>query len=136
MLSVESAGMPFILRYSLLTSISTLRKAYDAGQLGPNVNFKFSHNTSNSSLRPHIEKHHLELFKTLAEARGWPIHLKGLVLQAQSQAASEAAASQVGQIVEFNQEALNQYLLSFIVANDQVRYALVWSIYMSNLLTL
>jgi hypothetical protein len=74
---------------------------------------------SNTSLCTHIEACHLEEFTWLAAERGWKIWLKGLLSQARSQATSEAAAAQAGQ-PQFDEETFRQYLLNFIVANDQV----------------
>lgn len=80
----------------------------------------YSKNTSSSSLCPHIEKYHLDLFKTLAQERGWKIYLPGLVSQANSQANAEAGGVASNQPDNFNEQSFHQHLLNFIVADDQV----------------
>jgi hypothetical protein len=101
------------------------RKDYDVDPVAwaekNSYQFSFSKKTSTTSLRPHIEKHHLELFLRLAAERGWKVQLPGLVSQARSQAASEASASQGQRSVEFSEQKFQQYLLNFIIADDQVR---------------
>jgi hypothetical protein len=84
------------------------------------VKVNFSHTTSNTSLRPHLEKYHVDLYMRLAKERGWEIFLPGYRSQARSQAASDASASQVPPVVQFSEERFQQYLLNFIVADDQV----------------
>jgi hypothetical protein len=37
--------------------------------------YVYKHTTSNSSLRPHIEKYHLSEYLVLAEREGWPIQI-------------------------------------------------------------
>jgi len=76
---------------------------------------------SNTSLRPHIEKHHCELYLGLAKANGWKVLLLGLVSQAQSQATSVASASEVRPLVEIDEQKFHQHLLYFIIVDDQVR---------------
>ena len=76
---------------------------------------------SNTSLCPHIEKHHRKLYLGLAKANGWKVLLPGLVSQAQSRATSVASASEVGPLVEIDEQKFHQHLLYFIIADDQVR---------------
>lgn len=80
--------------------------------------------TSTTSLRPHIEKYHLEEYLALAKQRGWNILLPGLVSQANS--AAEATASQVEQPKKFNESIFHQHLLNFIIADDQVCSYQIW----------
>ncbi len=86
-----------------------------------NIFFKYKKSTSTTSLRPHIERYHLDLYLQVAKEKGWKISLPGLKSQAQSQAASDASASQVGQSAQFSEEIFHQYLLNFIIVDDQVR---------------
>ena len=82
--------------------------------------------TSSSSLRPHIERNHLDLYLVIAQKNGWKHTLPGLMSQAQSQAASEASGLQARQD-EFNEESFHWALLNFIITDDQVRD--LWSFY-------
>jgi hypothetical protein len=82
--------------------------------------WKYSLKTSNTSLRPHIEKHHTKLYLSLVKEHGWEIKLPGLVTQTQSQASGAAAASG-SERETFSEIAFNEHLVKFIVVNDQVR---------------
>ena len=79
----------------------------------------FSDSTSTSSLRPHLEKYHSELYLSLAQERGWKIQLPGIVSQARSNV-GENANSQDSPPDDFSEETFHNYLLRFIVADDQV----------------
>jgi hypothetical protein len=106
---------------NFLTKI-THRKAKEADPASwpSKIHYEYSPNTSNTSLRPHIQKHHLDLFLRLAKEKGWTIQLPGLVSQSRSQAANEAAASQVRQPEKFDEKTFHQHLVNFIIADDQV----------------
>jgi len=71
------------------------------------------------SLRPHIEKHHLQLFQQLAKEKGWKILLPGLVLEACSQV-SAVGLTEDELPDTFDESTFHRYLLNFIVADDQV----------------
>jgi hypothetical protein len=105
----------------------THRKAKEADPTNwpSNVHYEYSKRTSNSSLRPHIEKYHRELFLSLAKEKGWTILLPGLVSEARSQAVSEAAVLQAGR-AKFDEPTFHQRLLNFIVADDQVQQHLFY----------
>ena len=97
------------------------RKEHDADPvkfLKKDIFWRYLKTTSTSSLRPHIERHHLDLYLRIAKEKGWEIALPGLKSQARSQGASDAL--QVRQVVQFSEERFHQYLLKFIVADDQV----------------
>lgn len=81
--------------------------------------YTYSKGTSTSSLRPHIEKYHLDEYKKLAIERGWKILIPGVLAQIQSQS-SGATTMQEGQPDKFDQPTFQKYLLNFVVANDQV----------------
>jgi hypothetical protein len=76
--------------------------------------------TSNTLLRPHIEKYHLEEYKRLAKEHGWKILLPGLVSQAQSEASVAAASDERPD--KFDEHTFYEYLLNFIIADDQVYF--------------
>jgi hypothetical protein len=95
-------------------------RAEDPSKWSSRIHYEYSLKTLTTSLRPHIEKHHLELYLTLAKEKGWKIQLPGLVSQAQSQATNEAAMLQVEQPDQFDERSFHQHLLNFIVADDQV----------------
>jgi hypothetical protein len=101
-------------------------KEADPSNWSSDVHYEYSKKTLTSSLRPHIKKHHLELFTTLAKEKEWKILLPGLVSQAQSQAASEAAASQHEPPINFDERTFYQYLVNFIIADDQVHSHLIF----------
>src|SRR5215471_13864468 len=83
--------------------------------------YKYLKKSLNTTLHPHIEKFHLDLYSCLAKENGWKISLPGLISQAQSQA-SEAASQQDGWPDKFDTETFHQQLLNFIIADDQVRF--------------
>lgn len=84
--------------------------------------YTFSDSTSTSSLRPHLEKYHSELYLSLAQERGWKIQLPGVVSRARSNAGE---ASQDSRPDEFSEETFHNYLMRFIVADDQVSFLLI-----------
>jgi hypothetical protein len=86
--------------------------------------YVFSDSTSTSSLRPHLEKYHSQLYLKLAQERGWKIQLPGIVSRARSNA-SGSAESQGSPLDNFNEETFHNYLLRFIVADDQVPFLLI-----------
>jgi hypothetical protein len=52
--------------------------------------YEYSQKTLTTSLCPHIEKYHLNLYMTLVVEKGWKILLLGLISNAQSQVTNEA----------------------------------------------
>jgi hypothetical protein len=69
-------------QFSVFSDNTLLRNANagDASSL-----FSYSSKTANTTLRSHIEIHHLELYLNLAEERGWEVKLPRRVTQAQLQ---------------------------------------------------
>ena len=51
----------------------------DPALRNPKVRYEYSAHSSNTSLRPHIELHHLLLYTQLAEKYGWKIQLPGIL---------------------------------------------------------
>jgi hypothetical protein len=89
----------------------------------PSIKYEYSLKTSNTSLRPHIERHHRELYMTLAKENRWQIMLPGLLLDAHSQAAGAAAVAAMSEDDRpdtFNEHTFCERLVKFIVINDQV----------------
>ena len=116
------------LQFSELTTDNMiLREAREAGPSKSTL-YEYSYTTSTSSLRPHIEKYHLDLYQTLAKANGWTVYLPGLVSQAKSQAVSEVT-TQGEQRDKFDVDTFHQHLLNFIIADDQVCTHLVFYVY-------
>ncbi|KAH9014937.1 hypothetical protein EDB84DRAFT_1277499, partial [Lactarius hengduanensis] len=78
----------------------------------------YSLNTSTTTLRGHIKKHHLDVYLTLAKARGWNTLL---VVKGQSQTSDSVAsgAAQGDNREEFTEETFRRHLLKFIVVDDQ-----------------
>src|SRR6202042_589562 len=95
------------------------RKEADPANWPSNIKYEYSPKTSTLSLRPHIEKYHLQLFQQLAKENGWKILLPGLVSQARSQA-STVGSAQDEPPDTFDESTFHWYLLNFIVADDQV----------------
>src|SRR5229473_5717923 len=87
-----------------------------------NVNNKFLLNTSTTSLRPHLKKHHLELYMTLVKEKGWVNKLPGCraKMHTCSQTSNQTATSQGEQPTIYNEANFHQLLLKFIIVNDQV----------------
>jgi hypothetical protein len=109
------------LLYPLFLSFSSDECYRRLNEADPNwkaVKYVYSKKTSNSSLRPHIEGNHLELYKKLAKERGWEIFLPGLVSEARS--ASAATVTVSGRRDKFSVDAFRRLLVNFIVADDQV----------------
>lgn len=79
----------------------------------------FSDSTSTSSLRPHLEKYHSELYILLAQERGWKIQLPGIISRARSNVA-ENTDSKNPCPDDFSENTFHNYLLRFIVSDDQV----------------
>jgi hypothetical protein len=86
-----------------------------------NRRYVYSKTTSTTSLRPHIEKYHLEQFKQLAKEHGWKILLPGLASQARSEAIVGAQQGRPDNL-NFNESTFHDCLINFIVANDQVPF--------------
>jgi hypothetical protein len=99
----------------------TIKEA-EPDQWKSNIKFEYSTKTSNTSLRPHIERHHLDLFLQLAKENGWKVLLPGLVSQARSEATSAAASVSAERHSQFDESTFHRHLLSFIVADDQVSF--------------
>jgi hypothetical protein len=117
------AGMfPHVLVSLVTTDNTVLRETREANPANwpSNKQYEYSHKTSTSSLRPHIEKNHLELYLNLAKEEGWRILLPGLVSQARSQATSGAASPRGDRADRFDERTFHQHILNFIVADDQV----------------
>jgi hypothetical protein len=86
------------------------------------VKYEFSINTSNTSLRPHLERNHLELYMTLVKEKGWSNKLLGCQAKThtRSQTSSQTATSQGERPTIYDEANFHQLLLKFIVADDQV----------------
>ncbi|CAA7267874.1 unnamed protein product [Cyclocybe aegerita] len=83
----------------------------------PKLKFKFSANTSNTTLRNHLENMHKEYLCLCAE-KGWNNLLPKSRVQAV--AALEAAHGTQGTFhTPFTQKAFIQHLINFVVADDQ-----------------
>jgi hypothetical protein len=107
----------------------TCRKLYDEDPTSWPVGrrFTYSKGTSTTSLRPHIEKYHLEEYERLAKEHGWKIMLPGLVSQARSAATATVSALPDGQPDKFDERTFHEYLLNFIIADDQVYIFLLFA---------
>jgi hypothetical protein len=107
-------------------------EAIIAGTKWNDRKFQYSSNSSNSTLQPHIEKYHLSLYKKLALDRGWKIQLPHLMSQVRSASSITDAVSE-DLSDKFSETLFHEYLIKFIVTDDQVRaYMIYW--YSSSLL--
>jgi hypothetical protein len=90
------ASFPTFSARELTTNNIILREAKeaDSSMWISSTHYEYLLKTSTSSLRPHIEKHHLKLYLTLAKEKEWKILLLELVSQAQLQTTNKAATSQ------------------------------------------
>lgn len=87
------------------------------------VRYEYSGNTSNTSLRRHIEIIHFLLYQQLAEKYGWKIQLPGVM---KSRSALTDGMDGPGSPVDrqsedkFTERSFHEHLIKFIVADDQV----------------
>jgi len=81
----------------------------------------YSVKTLTSSLWPHIQRHHLELFLKMAIPNNWNILLPGLVSQAKLTAS--AAESEAQEADKFTEQMFHSSLVNFIIADDQVCFS-------------
>jgi hypothetical protein len=90
------------------------------------MRYEYSRGSSTTTLRPHIEKYHLDAYRKEQKLQGWKILLPTLASQARSQAASETHSQNEGDRDRFDEETFQRYLINFIVANDQVCVFRLW----------
>ena len=77
----------------------------------------FSGKTSNTSLRPHLEKYHCSPYMQMKALHGWPTNLPGQA----SQMTTGATPAQVIRPTDvFSEQTFHRHLINFIVADDQV----------------
>lgn len=100
------------------------------------IKYEYSGNSSTTTLRPHIEKYHLQVYLKMQKEHGWKILLPGLVSQAKSQAAS--ATNSIQNLQEeahekFDEPTFLRYLIRFVVANDQVCFLDLVQLTLTNL---
>lgn len=72
--------------------------------------------TSNTSLRPHLEKVHYKLYCEKRTECGWTTLLPGEI----SRATSSGAAVQQTQVDVYSEQTFLKTLLEFVVVDDQV----------------
>jgi hypothetical protein len=89
----------------------------------PKVRYEYSVNSSNTSLRPHIEIHHLLLYTQLAEKYGWKIQLPGLMKSRSALTDGAPSPANSQREDKFTERSFHEHLVNFIVADDQVRKA-------------
>lgn len=89
--------------------------------------YDFSKGTSTSSLRPHLEKYHHDLYMKLAQERNWKIQLPGFLSQARRSNAASGSNSNASKLSpdDFSEETFHNYILRFIIADDQVLILLI-----------
>jgi hypothetical protein len=84
-----------------------------------NINFTFSPNTANTTLRSHIERLHLDEHVRICKARGW-----SMLLPKQKQQVTEANTGQPrdpgAPRSQFSRQTFLEHIIHFIVADDQV----------------
>jgi hypothetical protein len=130
----------------VLTTLIRKLKEENPTQFPKERNYIYNHTTSNWSLRAHIEKFHLDLYLDEAERNGWSVYLENVrkafevgytfptIRQALSRPnvtirtlpplshlppAESPVALQPSGLPPFSIVALHQYLVKFIVSDDQ-----------------
>jgi hypothetical protein len=93
----------------------------DKTQWPTNRNYSYSHRTSTSGLRSHIERFHKEEYLRLSKERGWVIQIASL----KSQQEKSTSGGNLPPQIMFSSDAVTNHLVRFIVANDQVRLTLL-----------
>lgn len=83
------------------------------------IRYEYSPKTSNTSLQPHIERHHSNLYMSLVKEKGWKITPPGILSQARSRAAT-VAVLEGDRPDRFTIEAFHEKLAKFIIVDDQV----------------
>ena len=85
------------------------------------VNWTFSSKTGNTSLQTHLESIHRTEYLELCEDKGWVNMLPKMRKDVGSGAGNAGGGGDGGAPRDtFSQSRLLQYLVNFIVANDQV----------------
>ena len=80
--------------------------------------YEYSARGSTSTLRGHLEREHLDDYKKTAKEKGWK-------LRSQARLVSDASATSPMVPPDlFDEKTFQQYLVRFIIADDQVRFPL------------
>jgi hypothetical protein len=112
--------MPLNVYVLILLSIREMHNALeDKTQWPNNCNYSYSFRTTTGGLRSHLECFHKEEYLLLSKERGWVIQLASVKSQQ-----GKSAVNLKPQIM-FSSDAVTDYLVHFITANDQVRLTLL-----------
>jgi hypothetical protein len=112
--------MPLNVYVLILLSIREMHNALeDKTQWPNNCNYSYSFRTVTGGLRSHLERFHKEEYLLLSKERGWVIQLASVKSQQ-----GKSAVNLKPQIM-FSSDAVTDYLVRFIAANDQVRLTLL-----------
>jgi hypothetical protein len=112
--------MPLNVYVLILLSIREMHNALeDKTQWPNNRNYSYSFRTATGGLRSHLEHFHKEEYLLLSKERGWVIQLASVKSQQ-----GKSAVNLKPQIM-FSSDAVTDYLVRFIAANDQVRLTLL-----------
>lgn len=84
-------------------------------------NYKYSWSTGGSGLRSHLERFHQKEYLKIGQERGWVMQLASIKTQEKQAQENQATLKQE---VPFSPDNVTNYLIRFIVANDQVRSTL------------
>jgi hypothetical protein len=95
---------------------SICRKKKDANP-ALNVLYQYAKSSSNTTLCGHLDKFHRVKWLHLANERGWTSKLWS---QDQSMGTDDGTTSQDRSLDKFSKATFHQYLLNFIVMNNQV----------------
>lgn len=114
----QCAGKSSRMLHFLASQIKPYRAAQATNPSTQIPKFSYSLRTSNSSLRPHIRREHLDLFMSLAKQRGWNVsYVTG---QSETSDSVVPPSAEGEQREQFSEELFRKRLLNFIVADDQV----------------
>lgn len=94
------------------------RKTRDAdpSHWNSKISYEYAASSSTSTLRGHLEREHLDDYMALSKEKGWKHQLRS-----QARLNSEASVtSSTVPVDSFDEETFHQYLIRFIVTDDQV----------------
>ena len=107
--------------WTYINTVYSESKEKQGDNFPASLKYIYGTKTSNTSLRPHLEKVHFELYMQLKKDNGWKTQLPGQATEARSQATSGSNSAQGVQDV-FDEHTFHRYLVNFIVADDQVSF--------------
>jgi hypothetical protein len=109
--------IPFPRGKKFLTRCHMTRKRSKESPGSSHVSFRFSPNTSNTTLRKHLDAKHIDEYLRLHKARGWDSQLDSMKKAAST---VPTPVSEGQSVVPFSEKSFLDHLRDFIIADDQV----------------